>query len=589
MKLLKEVLKNNIKYLIPLLVFTMVSIYFRLENTSYIGTVVNDVMRLVSENQPSEVVNSTLMDVALKMLGICALISIAGLLSSLFASKISAAAGKYLRKKLFSKVMSFSMPEIDRFSVSELITRSTIDIVQIQNVLFIVFTTALQVPFMMVGGIGSMIASKSGLSWTIALASGLVVLILVIVVFLIFKVVTDYQKKIDAINTVTREALTGIQVIRAFNRDEWNENRIKTASGEFRDVNISFTRRMLIMEPSVYFILNIINVLAIYIGSKRVEDGSLSVGIISAYTGYLYMIVVGVLMFGISIFSIIRMFVSLKRINEIVSVEPSITDGGVDIDSIDKKLSVEFKDVSFKYKEDGNYVVRDIDFVAENGKTTAIIGNTGCGKSTLMNLIPRLYDAAEGEILIGGVNVKDLKVQELRDSIGYVTQKAVLFTGDIENNVEFGSKAEAKEVEEAIRIAQMEEFVEENEKGLNYEIARGGSNVSGGQRQRLSIARALARNPKIYLFDDSFSALDYKTDAILRHELKSKTKDATVIIVAQRVSTVMDADQIIVMHDGEIVGKGNSSELFKSCEYYREIVKSQVSENEYERLLKENE
>lgn len=589
MKLLKEVLKNNIKYLIPLLVFTMVSIYFRLENTSYIGTVVNDVMRLVSENQPSEVVNSTLMDVALKMLGICALISIAGLLSSLFASKISAAAGKYLRKKLFSKVMSFSMPEIDRFSVSELITRSTIDIVQIQNVLFIVFTTALQVPFMMVGGIGSMIASKSGLSWTIALASGLVVLILVIVVFLIFKVVTDYQKKIDAINTVTREALTGIQVIRAFNRDEWNENRIKTASGEFRDVNISFTRRMLIMEPSVYFILNIINVLAIYIGSKRVEDGSLSVGIISAYTGYLYMIVVGVLMFGISIFSIIRMFVSLKRINEIVSVEPSITDGGVDIDSIDKKLSVEFKDVSFKYKEDGNYVVRDIDFVAENGKTTAIIGNTGCGKSTLMNLIPRLYDAAEGEILIGGVNVKDLKVQELRDSIGYVTQRAVLFTGDIENNVEFGSKAEVKEVEEAIRIAQMEEFVEENEKGLKYEIARGGSNVSGGQRQRLSIARALARNPKIYLFDDSFSALDYKTDAILRHELKSKTKDATVIIVAQRVSTVMDADQIIVMHDGEIVGKGNSSELFKSCEYYREIVKSQVSENEYERLLKENE
>lgn len=589
MKLLKEVLKNNIKYLIPLLVFTMVSIYFRLENTSYIGTVVNDVMRLVSENQPSEVVNSTLFDVALKMLGICALISIAGLLSSLFASKISAAAGKYLRKKLFSKVMSFSMPEIDRFSVSELITRSTIDIVQIQNVLFIVFTTALQVPFMMVGGIGSMIASKSGLSWTIALASGLVVLILVIVVFLIFKVVTDYQKKIDAINTVTREALTGIQVIRAFNRDEWNENRIKTASGEFRDVNISFTRRMLIMEPSVYFILNIINVLAIYIGSKRVEDGSLSVGIISAYTGYLYMIVVGVLMFGISIFSIIRMFVSLKRINEIVSVEPSITDGGVDIDSIDKKLSVEFKDVSFKYKEDGNYVVRDIDFVAENGKTTAIIGNTGCGKSTLMNLIPRLYDAAEGEILIGGVNVKDLKVQELRESIGYVTQKAVLFTGDIENNVEFGSKAEAKEVEEAIRIAQMEEFVEENEKGLNYEIARGGSNVSGGQRQRLSIARALARNPKIYLFDDSFSALDYKTDAVLRHELKSKTKDATVIIVAQRVSTVMDADQIVVMYDGEIVGKGNSSELFKSCEYYREIVKSQVSENEYERLLKENE
>lgn len=589
MKLLKEVLKNNIKYLIPLFVFTMVNIYFRLENTSYIGTVVNDVMRLVSENQPSEVVHSTLLDVALRMLGICALISVAGLISSLFASKISAAAGKHLRTKLFSKVMSFSMPEIDRFSVSGLITRSTIDIVQIQNVLFIVFTTALQVPFLIVGGIGSMMASKSGLSWTIALASGLVILILGIVVLLIIKVVANYQKKIDAINTVTREALTGMQVIRAFNRDEWNENRIKTASREFRDVNISFTRRMLIMEPSVYFVLNMINVLAIYIGSKRVENGSISVGVISAYTGYLYMIVIGVLMFGISIFSIIRMFVSLRRINEIISVEPSITDGEMDIKRIDKKFRVEFKDVSFKYKEDGNYVVRDINFTAESGKITAIIGNTGCGKSTLMNLIPRLYDATEGEILVGGVNVKDLKVQELRDIIGYVTQKAVLFTGNIEDNIEFGSDAEAKDIEEAIKTAQMDDFIKANEKGLDYEIARGGSNVSGGQRQRLSIARALARNPKIYLFDDSFSALDYKTDAALRHELSSKIIDATVIIVAQRVSTIMDADQIIVMHDGEIVGKGNSSELFKNCDYYREIVKSQVSETEYERLLVENE
>jgi len=588
MKLLKNVLKKNLIYLIPLLVFTIVSIIFRLRNTSYIGRVVNDVLTFVSKEHTDAQLNSMLGEVIVKMLLICLAISVAGALSSFFAAKISAVAGRDLRKQLFEKVMSFSMPEIDKFSVSQLITRSTIDIVQIQNVLFIVFTTALQVPFLIVGGIASMIASSSGLSWTVALASFLVLLVLAAVVFLIAKVVTQYQKKIDAINTVTREGLTGIQVIRAFNQDKWNEDRIKTASKEFRDVNISFTRRMIIMEPSVYFILNIINVLAIYIGANKVEEGLTSVGIVSAYTSYLYMIVMGVLMFGISIFSIIRMFVSLKRINEVISIEPSITDGAINISEDAEGLSIEFKNVSFKYGEEGNYVVRDIDFKAESGKITAIIGNTGCGKSTIINMIPRLYDAAEGKVLIGGVNIKDYKVSELRNSIGYVTQKAVLFTGDIKENVKFGSLAEEGEIREAIRIAQMEEFIETNEKGLDYEISRGGSNVSGGQRQRLSIARALAKNPKILLFDDSFSALDYKTDKILRHELKTKMKGATVIIVAQRISSITDADQIIVMHDGEIVGKGLSSELFKTCDYYREIVKSQVSEMEFERMLREN-
>ncbi|MBQ0041794.1 MAG: ABC transporter ATP-binding protein [Lachnospiraceae bacterium] len=585
MKLLLEVFKKNIKYVIPLILFTIVGIVFRLINTSFIGTVVNQVMAFTSDPNASETAGSVLSVIGLEMFGICAMISVMGIMSIFFASKLSAVTGRDLRKKLFTKIMSFSMKEIDSLSVSSLITLCTNDIVQIQNVVFIICTTALQVPFLVIGGITSMVANRSGLSWTVALASGLVIVILLVCVLRTLKIAGSYQGKIDAINSVTREGLTGTQVIRAFNRDTWNEERIIKASKEFRDINISFTRKMIVMEPSVYLVLNLVNLLATWLGAKRLEEGLINVGVISSYTSYLFMIVMGVLMFGLSAFSMIRMIVSLKRIRKIMDIEPAVSDGDLPKESIPERQSIEFKNVSFKYDEEGGYVIKNIDFTAECGKTTAIIGNTGCGKSTIMNLVSRLYDPDEGEILIGGIDARRYPVNELRNQIGYVTQKAVLFTGDIKSNIDFGTDCSDEAISEAAEIAQIKEFVDDNEEGYGYAIARGGTNVSGGQRQRLSIARAIAKNPKIYLFDDSFSALDYKTDAKLRKALKEKTKDATVLIVAQRVTSILDADRIIVMHNGIIVGQGTSSELLKSCEYYREILKSQVSEDEYEKMI----
>lgn len=585
MKLLLEVFKKNIKYVIPLILFTIVGIVFRLINTSFIGTVVNQVMAFTSDPNASETAGSVLSIIGLEMFGICAMISVMGIMSIFFASKLSAVTGRDLRKKLFTKIMSFSMKEIDSLSVSSLITLCTNDIVQIQNVVFIICTTALQVPFLVIGGITSMVANRSGLSWTVALASGLVIVILLVCVLRTLKIAGSYQGKIDAINGVTREGLTGTQVIRAFNRDTWNEERIIKASKEFRDINISFTRKMIVMEPSVYLVLNLVNLLATWLGAKRLEEGLINVGVISSYTSYLFMIVMGVLMFGLSAFSMIRMIVSLKRIRKIMDIEPAVSDGDLPKESIPERQSIEFKNVSFKYDEEGGYVIKNIDFTAECGKTTAIIGNTGCGKSTIMNLVSRLYDPDEGEILIGGIDARRYPVNELRNQIGYVTQKAVLFTGDIKSNIDFGTDCSDEAISEAAEIAQIKEFVDDNEEGFGYAIARGGTNVSGGQRQRLSIARAIAKNPKIYLFDDSFSALDYKTDAKLRKALKEKTKDATVLIVAQRVTSILDADRIIVMHNGIIVGQGTSSELLKSCEYYREILKSQVSEDEYEKMI----
>lgn len=585
MKLLLEVFKKNIKYVIPLILFTIVGIVFRLINTSFIGTVVNQVMAFTSDPNASETAGSVLSVIGLEMFGICAMISVMGIMSIFFASKLSAVTGRDLRKKLFTKIMSFSMKEIDSLSVSSLITLCTNDIVQIQNVVFIICTTALQVPFLVIGGITSMVANRSGLSWTVALASGLVIVILLVCVLRTLKIAGSYQGKIDAINSVTREGLTGTQVIRAFNRDTWNEERIIKASKEFRDINISFTRKMIVMEPSVYLVLNLVNLLATWLGAKRLEEGLINVGVISSYTSYLFMIVMGVLMFGLSAFSMIRMIVSLKRIRKIMDIEPAVSDGDLPKESIPERQSIEFKNVSFKYDEEGGYVIKNIDFTAECGKTTAIIGNTGCGKSTIMNLVSRLYDPDEGEILIGGIDARRYPVNELRNQIGYVTQKAVLFTGDIKSNIDFGTDCSDEAISEAAEIAQIKEFVDDNEEGFGYAIARGGTNVSGGQRQRLSIARAIAKNPKIYLFDDSFSALDYKTDAKLRKALKEKTKDATVLIVAQRVTSILDADRIIVMHNGIIVGQGTSSELLKSCEYYREILKSQVSEDEYEKMI----
>lgn len=587
MKFLGGVLKKNIKYFIPLLIFTVACIYFRLKNTGFIGSVTNGVLEAIKENSSEGEIGFALGQATIKLLGICAAISITGALGGFFATKMAANAAKDLRQNLFEKILCFSLPEANRFSISALITRCTVDINQVQGVLYVIFTTVLQVPLLIVGGISSMIANQSGLSWTIVLASVLTVIVITLVAWMIYKIAARYQEKMDQMNLVTREALTGVQIIRAFNRDEWNEERLKKNSKEFRELNLSFSKKLVTIEPSVYFILDLVNVLALYFGAGRVESGLISMGIILSYSGYLYMIVVGIYMLGMSMFNIIRMFISIKRINEVMNIEPSITDGEKDIDSV-SDYSVEFKNVSFNYGDDAGNVIRNISFAAPSGKVTAIIGNTGCGKTTLLNLIPRLYDASEGEICIGGVDVRDLKVKEVRDSIGYVSQKAVLFSGNIGSNVEFGSGCEAESVNEAVRIAQMKEFTDSHEEGLQYEIARGGSNVSGGQRQRLSIARAIAKEPKIYLFDDCFSALDYKTDVTIRKEFFEKRKDATVIIVAQRVSSISDADKIIVMHDGEVVGEGTSDELFGKCDYYREIVKSQVSEKEYEGLLRKN-
>lgn len=528
-----------------------------------------------------DIQQSYLLFAGLKMIGMALIMGIATILVGFFASRVAAGIGRDLRGNIFKKVVGFSNAEMDHFSTASLITRSTNDIQQIQMVSVLLLRMVAYAPILGIGGVIKVIQTGAGMGWVIILAVLVIlgyVMLLVSVSMPKFKLM---QKMVDRVNLVSREILTGLSVIRAFGREQKEEERFDEANRDLTKTNLFTNRVMTFMMPGMMMIMNVLTVVIVWVGAHKIDAGTMQVGSMTAFITYAMMIVMSFLMLTMMSIMLPRAAVAAERIAEVLRTESSVKE--LDQPETLKAHNgvVTFSDVSFRYPGAEADVLEHIDFVAEPGKTTAIIGSTGCGKSTLVNLIPRLYDVTGGTITLDGQDIRTISMEDLREEIGFVPQKGVLFSGTIASNLRFGKRdATDEQVKEAAEIAQAAEFIENKDDKYESAIAQGGSNVSGGQKQRLAIARAIAKQPKIYVFDDSFSALDLKTDAALRKALAEKVKDSTVIIVAQRISTILHAEQIIVLEDGKIVGKGTHEELLHNCDTYRQIAKSQLSAKE---------
>ncbi len=524
---------------------------------------------------------SYLLKEGLKMIGIALILGAAAATIGFFGSRIGAGIGRDLRRKTFQKVVGFSNAEMDRFSTASLITRSTNDIQQIQMVSAMLIRMAAYAPILGIGGIIKVAKTGAGMGWIIILAVLVIlgyVMILMSVTMPKFKLM---QKLVDRVNLVSREILTGLSVIRAFGREKKEEERFDDANRELTKTMLFTNRVMTFMMPGMMFIMNLLAVGIVWFGAKRIDAGTMQVGAMTAFITYSMMIVMAFLMLTMMSIMLPRAAVAAERIDEVIRTDSSILEKENPQELAEKKGVIRFSKVSFRYPNAEENVIEDIDFTAKPGETTAIIGSTGSGKSTLVHLIPRLYDVTGGAVLLDGKDIRDLRMEDLRGEIGFVPQKGILFSGTVASNLRFGKEeVNDEEIREAARIAQAQEFIEEKTEQYEHVIAQGGSNVSGGQKQRLAIARAIAKDPQIYIFDDSFSALDLKTDAALRRALSGKVADKTVLIVAQRISTILHAEQILVLHEGRIVGKGTHEELLKNCETYREIAKSQLSAKE---------
>ena len=531
----------------------------------------------------NKIQNNYILQTGMQMLGI-ALISMISAVSIMFlSSRVAAKLGKTLREKVFKKVISFSNAELNEFSTASLITRSTNDVQQIQQLITLLFRVVVYAPIIGIGGFVKVLTSSDhSMAWIIGIAIVAIFAVIGTLFMLVMPRFRKLQDLIDKLNEVSREILTGLPVIRAFNKEKKEEERFDNANKDLTKTNIFVNRAMSMMMPLLMLIMNSITILIVWVGGHNVDQGIMQVGDMMAFIQYTMQIVMAFLMISMISIMLPRAAVSARRINEVIEKDPSIKDKKETKKfNPDKKGLVEFKNVSFRYPDADTEILEDINFTAKPGETTAIIGSTGSGKSTVVNLIPRFYDVTEGELCIDGVNVKDVSQKDLRDIIGFVPQKGVLFSGTIESNIKYSDENMSDEqMIEAAKIAQATEFIEGKEKKYKDPIAQGGGNVSGGQKQRLSIARAIAKDPEIFVFDDSFSALDFKTDSNLREALSTKTKDKTVIIVAQRISTVLNADQIIVLEEGKVVGIGTHDELMKNNETYRQIALSQLSEEE---------
>ena len=516
------------------------------------------------------------------------------LLSAVFtgflASKISSNFSKKLRKKIFDKVENLSLHEVKTFSTSSLITRTTNDVTQIEMLISIGLQLLIKAPITAVWAV-TKILNKSW-QWSTVTAVGLVILLSTVAIITSFVIprFKKVQKLTDKLNGVTRENLTGIRVVRAFNAEKYQENKFENTNNELTNIMLFNQKKFAFMQPIMYLVMYGLTLSIYFIGAYLIKD-SLMVdklpifGDMIVFSSYAMQVIMAFMMLSIIFMILPRAQVSANRINEVLEEDISIKDGLIDKDTTKEKGTIEFKNVSFKYPDADEYLLKNISFKVNTGETIAFIGSTGSGKSTLINLVPRFYDATDGEILIDGINVKDYKQEFLYNKLGYVSQKAVMFNGTVKSNVIFGQgkkKITNKKIEEAIKVAQAEEFIMKLDNKYDSHIAQGGTNISGGQKQRISIARAIAREPEIYIFDDSFSALDYKTDSQLRKELKKYTKDATTLIVAQRIGTIMNADKIVVLDKGVIVGIGKHKELLKNCDVYKEIAYSQLSKEELE-------
>lgn len=530
----------------------------------------------------SAIQNNYIFVTALFMLLYSLISVVAAILNTFISSKTAAAIGMELRSTMFSKVLSFSNAEIDKLSTASLITRCTNDIQQITMTTVMILRMVLYAPIIGGGSLIKVLGEGSTLTWVIAVGVAALLFLIIVLFTVALPKFQQVQKKIDRLNLVSREILTGLPVIRAFSKEEHEKKRFDNANTDIMKINTFINTIMSFMMPVMMFIMNGVSILIVWAGAFAVDDGSMQVGDLTAFISYTMQIIVAFLMISMLSIMLPRAIISAKRVGEVLDTEPSIV-SKENAQSFSEKTRgvVEFKNVSFHYANADEDVISDISFTALPGQTTAIIGSTGSGKTTIANLIPRFYDVTQGEVLVDGVNIKNADLGELRDKIGYISQKAVLFSGTISSNIGYGNKEISQEqIEVAAEISQSKDFIELKDDKYDEPISQGGTNVSGGQKQRLSIARAIARKPDIYIFDDSFSALDYKTDVNLRKALNAYTSESTVIIVAQRISTVMNAEQILVLEDGKIVGKGTHNELMKDCEVYKQIALSQLSQDE---------
>ena len=535
---------------------------------------------IIKQDMPAIWHNGLAMIVVTAAGGLCSIII------GFLASRIATGVAQKLRMKLFERVESFALADFNKFSTASLITRSTNDIQQIQMTSILLLRLALMAPIMAIGGLQKAIHNAPNLSWIIALA----VSVLLVVIAVLFVIAVPRFKKlqtlVDKLNLVTRENLVGLKVIRAFHNEKIEQKKFQQANTELNKMNLFVNRLMMLLDPIMTLVMNFSSVAIVWFGAHLISSGNLQIGNMMAFLEYAMQVIISFLLLSMVFIMVPRAAVSVKRVGEVLDTLPSIVDPPSPQQlPHDATGKIEFKDVTFSYPDADLPVLSNINFTAEPGQTTAFIGSTGSGKSTLINLIPRFYDVSAGQILLDGVDIRQLKLEDLYDQIGYVPQKGVLFSGTIASNIKYGNaKASQKLVEKSAKIAQAAEFIRELKNGYKNDISQGGSNVSGGQRQRLSIARAIAVEPNVYIFDDSFSALDFKTDAKLRSALAKETKHKTVLIVGQRINTIMNADKIIVLDEGKIVGQGTHQELMKNCQVYQEIAASQLSEDDLQKM-----
>ncbi|NCC19503.1 ABC transporter ATP-binding protein [Candidatus Saccharibacteria bacterium] len=576
LKLFKH-LKPYVWLIIPLVILTYLQVMANLQLPDYMAKIIND--GIIGES----------MDAVYRNGGIMLLVTLGGGIAAVgvgfLATRVATSFARDIRRKVFEKVESFSIAEFNSLSTASLITRSTNDIQQIQMVTLMILRMVLMAPFMAIGALQNAIQNAPELSWIIAMAVGALFVIIVVLFTTALPKFKILQKMVDMLNLVTRENLTGLRVIRAFNKEKTEEKKFDEANTDLMRLNLFVNRLMIILQPFMMLLMNIALVAIVWFGAQLVSDNSIEIGNMMAFMQYATQVIMSFLMISIIFIMIPRASVSAKRVNEVLNTTATIRDP-----KNPKKPArnghgrIEFRDVTFTYPDADSPVLSGINFTAEPGQTTAFIGSTGSGKTTLIGLIPRFYDVTAGQVLIDNVDVRDMRLRDLSGQIGYVPQKGVLFSGTVKSNVAYGNKrASTKEIDTAIKVAQASDFVKKLEDGLQSNISQGGTNVSGGQKQRLSIARALAVKPKVYIFDDSFSALDFKTDAKLRKALQKETAGKTVLIVGQRISTIMNADKIIVMDEGKIVGQGTHDELMKHNVVYQEIAHSQLSDEELAR------
>lgn len=584
LKLIKNFTKKEWILAIICLVLVVTQVWLELKMPDYMSEITKLVQTEGSQMKDILVNGGYMITCALGSL-------VAAVITGYITSRISSNFSKTIRKKLFNKVEDLAMQEVKQFSTSSLITRTTNDITQIEMLIAMGLQLLIKAPITAIWAI-TKILNKSW-QWSAITAVAVAVLMatiatLMVIVLPRFKKV---QKLIDKLNGVTRENLTGIRVVRAFNAEQYQEEKFDKANNNLTNQQLFNQKVFAVMQPMMYIIMYMVTLSIYYVGAYLIKDAGMAdkislFGDMVVFSSYAMQVIMSFLMLAMIFMMLPRAQVSANRINEVLDTEISIKDGKINTKTNNEVGTVEFKNVSFKYPDADEYLLKDISFKANKGDTVAFIGSTGSGKSTLINLIPRFYDATEGEVLVDGINVKNYTQGFLHDKIGYVPQKAVMFNGTVKSNISYGDNGKEKptdeQIKKAIEVAQGTEFVEKMDGQYDAHMAQGGTNVSGGQKQRLSIARAIARNPEIYIFDDSFSALDYKTDSVLRKELKKYTSDATSLIVAQRIGTIMNADQIVVLDNGVIVGKGTHKELLKTCEVYKQIALSQLSKEELE-------